>query len=208
LIILDSESSQRDFDPFSNKNKFLKNKLNEISRKISYQNENISSQNTPLNKKEENPLKMMKNSLDASKSNVLLSSIGKLTKIKESNKGNPKFNNMMYDESIDMQNKDGWFMRLKSTLGPNESMAYGVEESIKPQKLDESNMMFTLNMHKDFTNRIRKVDVDRQQQIELHKIHEIQGQGATVQEDWLRVKHVEEGYSQNLSEMPALKADM
>lgn len=74
-------------------------------------------------------------------------------------------------------------MRLKSTLGPNESMAYGVEESIKPQKLDESNMMFTLNMHKDFTNRIRKVDVDRQQQIELHKIHEIQGQGATVQED-------------------------
>lgn len=107
MIILDSESSQRDFDPFSNKNKFLKNKLNEISRKISYQNENISSQNTPLNKKEENPLKMMKNSLDASKSNVLLSSIGKLTKIKESNKGNPKFNNMMYDESIDMQNKDG-----------------------------------------------------------------------------------------------------
>lgn len=151
---------------------------------------------------------MKKDSLNISKSNVLLQSVGKYSKIKESGKGIARFNNMNYDESIDINNRDEGFMRLKSTLGPNESVAFGVGESImKPQKLDESNMMFTLNMHKDFTHRVRKVDMDRQQQMELKKIHEIQGQGATLLDCKVHGRDLEEGYSQNLSEMPNVKVE-
>jgi len=110
----------------------------------------------------------------------------------------------MYEQSIDTNKKDGWLIRLKSTGGANESLAFGVGESmIRPQKLDESNTMFTLKMNKDFTNRIRKVDVERQQ-LELKKIHEIQGQGAALFEGKIHAT-IEEGYSQNLSEMPNVK---
>lgn len=55
-----------------------------------------------------------------------------------------------------------------------------VSESIyKPHKLDESNAIFTLNMNKNYKNRVRKVDIERQQE-ELRKAQNIQGQGDTI----------------------------
>lgn len=55
-----------------------------------------------------------------------------------------------------------------------------VGESIyKPHKLDESKTIFTLNMNKNYKNRVRKVDVERQQ--EMLKKAQMQGQGAIIQ---------------------------
>ena len=45
--------------------------------------------------------------------------------------------------------------------------------------MDESNSIFTLNMNKNYKNRVRKVDIERQQE-ELKKAQEMQGQGDTV----------------------------
>ena len=49
----------------------------------------------------------------------------------------------------------------------------------KPNKLDQSDAIFTLNMNKNFKNRVRRVDVERQQE-EL-KLAQMQGQGAIIQ---------------------------
>jgi len=49
----------------------------------------------------------------------------------------------------------------------------------KPNKLDQSDAIFTLNMNKNYKNRVRKVDVERQKE-ELKKI-QTQGQGAIIQ---------------------------
>lgn len=46
-----------------------------------------------------------------------------------------------------------------------------------PQKLDESNAIFTLNMNKNYKNRVRKVDVERHEQL---KLAQMQGQGDAV----------------------------
>jgi hypothetical protein len=48
---------------------------------------------------------------------------------------------------------------------------------LKPQKLDESNVMFTLNMNKNKKNRVRKVDVERHEEL---KLAQMQGQGDTI----------------------------
>jgi hypothetical protein len=96
----------------------------------------------------------------------------------------------MYDESIDPQKKDGWKIHLKKNI--DESFAYGgkmennpiVGESMnyKPNKLDQSDAIFTLNMNKNFKNRVRRVDVERQQ--EEFKLAQMQGQGAIIQKSF------------------------
>jgi hypothetical protein len=105
---------------------------------------------------------LYKDSVDESKSVVLLASMKKISKIKESSKNVFGMNQWLPEESIDAGKGHEWRSRLPS--GANDSIAYGVGESImKPHKLDESNAIFTLNMNKDYKKRVRKVDVERQQ---------------------------------------------
>jgi len=126
--------------------------------------------------------KLHSSTVNTGKSGVLTGSIKKLTKIKGSGNGNPSGNAMVYEESIDVTKKDGWLIRIKN--GASDSLAFAVgdnmgESIIKPHKLDESKDIFNLNMNKDFTKRIRKVDVERQQ-LEMKKYNETQGQGAAL----------------------------
>ena len=182
------------FDPHAlNSNRFLSNKVAEIPKKIpTHKLPSITSNKLLDNKykyiKEiaarsgsfhgDSPVKA---SLDASKTNVLLGSIGKLQKLKENpGPGMQNPNRMIYDQSIDANKHDGW--RIRPMPSANESIAYGVGESIiKPHTLDESGAVFTLNMNKDFRKRIRKVDIERQQR-EMMKI-QTQGQGAIKNEE-------------------------
>jgi hypothetical protein len=133
-------------------NKLLDNKYKYIKEKAA-KNESFM---------DEDQTNIYRGSVDESRSGVLSASIRKINRVKESAKNLGGVNHMIYEDSVDVGKNNGW--RIKVQGGANDSIAYGVGESIiKPHKLDESNAIFTLNMNKDFTKRIRKVDVERQQ---------------------------------------------
>lgn len=175
--LLESDASSDNFDPFSqNANRRLLSKLPEIQKKIPKKFDSLMSNKLLDNKykyikekaaksgsfMDEEQANVYKGSIDGSRSGVLSASIKKISRIKESTKNLGRVNHMIYEDSIDVNKNNGW--RIKVQGGANDSIAYGVGESIiKPHKLDESNAIFTLNMNKDFKKRIRKVDVERQQ---------------------------------------------
>jgi hypothetical protein len=84
----------------------------------------------------------------------------KISNIKDSSKNVIEMNPMMPEESIDAGKSNGW--RIKMQGGANDSFAYGVGESImKPHNVGESNAIIYLK--KDYTKRVRKYDVEKQQ---------------------------------------------
>jgi hypothetical protein len=97
----------------------------------------------------------------------------KISKIKESSKNIIGLNQMMPEGSIDADKSNGWGIKMQ--VGPNESVAYGVGESImKPQNVEESSNMFTINRQKDYKNRVRKTDKERRQRaMTNHQVAEI-----------------------------------
>jgi hypothetical protein len=102
---------------------------------------------------------------------VLLASMKKISKIKESSKNLIGMNPMIPEGSIDPGKSSGW--RIKMQGGANESFAYGVGESImKPNKLEESNAFVYLK--KDPKNRVRLFDKEKRQMEMLnHQAEEV-----------------------------------
>ena len=69
-------------------------------------------------------------------------------------------------------------MEVKYLAHSSNNNTYIVGDSVyKPQTLDQSDAIFNIIANKDFTKRIRKVDIERQQE-EL-RLAQMQGQGDT-----------------------------